>query len=159
MYGEYRASLAFDLVSSRQKNVIIKCQTVSQSVVDQLMLSHYVFIYLTVSETLLYMITEKCLLIWFCLKLLMCPQAYTDYSDSVSRRMGFIPLPLALLVSHSLHFILHFMYVCMYKSNVNVSFLSWSEWWPAQWKSRVHSPLCVCCCFILGKCLTHIECY
>lgn len=28
-------------------------------------------------------------------------QAYTDYSDSVSRRMGFIPLPLALLVSHS----------------------------------------------------------
>uniref|UniRef100_A0A8K9X9Q1 Transmembrane anterior posterior transformation 1b n=1 Tax=Oncorhynchus mykiss TaxID=8022 RepID=A0A8K9X9Q1_ONCMY len=44
VYGEYRASLAFDLVSSRQKN------------------------------------------------------AYTDYSDSVSRRMGFIPLPLALLV-------------------------------------------------------------
>ncbi|XP_045568343.1 transmembrane anterior posterior transformation protein 1 homolog [Salmo salar] len=44
VYGEYRASLAFDLVSSRQKN------------------------------------------------------AYTDYSDSVSRRMGFIPLPLALLL-------------------------------------------------------------
>uniref|UniRef100_A0A673FFK6 Transmembrane anterior posterior transformation 1b n=1 Tax=Sinocyclocheilus rhinocerous TaxID=307959 RepID=A0A673FFK6_9TELE len=42
VYSEYRASLAFDLVSSRQKN------------------------------------------------------AYTDYSDSVSRRMGFIPLPLAL---------------------------------------------------------------
>ncbi|KFV62896.1 Transmembrane anterior posterior transformation protein 1, partial [Dryobates pubescens] len=41
---EYRASLAFDLVSSRQKN------------------------------------------------------AYTDYSDSVSRRMGFIPLPLAVLL-------------------------------------------------------------
>ncbi|MEQ2200348.1 Transmembrane anterior posterior transformation protein 1 [Xenoophorus captivus] len=48
VYGEYRASLAFDLVSSRQKN------------------------------------------------------AYTDYSDSVSRRMGFIPLPLALLVCHSM---------------------------------------------------------
>lgn len=31
----------------------------------------------------------------------MCRQAYTDYSDSVSRRMGFIPLPLALLVSLS----------------------------------------------------------
>lgn len=44
VYGEYKASLAFDLVSSRQKN------------------------------------------------------AYTDYSDSVSRRMGFIPLPLALLL-------------------------------------------------------------
>lgn len=29
------------------------------------------------------------------------PQAYTDYSDSVSRRMGFIPLPLALLVSNN----------------------------------------------------------
>ncbi|KAF4802141.1 Transmembrane anterior posterior transformation protein 1 like protein [Turdus rufiventris] len=43
VYSEYRASLAFDLVSSRQKN------------------------------------------------------AYTDYSDSVSRRMGFIPLPLAVL--------------------------------------------------------------
>uniref|UniRef100_A0A672NYF5 Transmembrane anterior posterior transformation protein 1 homolog n=1 Tax=Sinocyclocheilus grahami TaxID=75366 RepID=A0A672NYF5_SINGR len=27
--------------------------------------------------------------------------AYTDYSDSVSRRMGFIPLPLALLVTYS----------------------------------------------------------
>ncbi|XP_028831326.1 transmembrane anterior posterior transformation protein 1 homolog isoform X1 [Denticeps clupeoides] len=44
VYSEYRASLAFDLVSSRQKN------------------------------------------------------AYTDYSDTVSRRMGFIPLPLALLL-------------------------------------------------------------
>uniref|UniRef100_A0A8C7ZIB7 Transmembrane anterior posterior transformation 1a n=1 Tax=Oryzias sinensis TaxID=183150 RepID=A0A8C7ZIB7_9TELE len=44
VYSEYRASLAFDLVSSRQKN------------------------------------------------------AYTDYSDSVARRMGFIPLPLAVLV-------------------------------------------------------------
>uniref|UniRef100_A0A8C2CL59 Transmembrane anterior posterior transformation 1b n=1 Tax=Cyprinus carpio TaxID=7962 RepID=A0A8C2CL59_CYPCA len=44
VYSEYRASLAFDLVSSRQKN------------------------------------------------------AYTDYSDSVSRRMGFIPLPLALVL-------------------------------------------------------------
>ncbi|KAK5926254.1 hypothetical protein CgunFtcFv8_021841 [Champsocephalus gunnari] len=44
VYGEYRASLAFDLLSSRQKN------------------------------------------------------AYADYSDSVSRRMGFIPLPLALLL-------------------------------------------------------------
>ncbi|KAJ8000429.1 hypothetical protein DPEC_G00180040 [Dallia pectoralis] len=44
VYREYRASLAFDLVSSRQKN------------------------------------------------------AYTDYSDSVARRMGFIPLPLALLL-------------------------------------------------------------
>uniref|UniRef100_A0A8C7ZIC8 Transmembrane anterior posterior transformation 1a n=1 Tax=Oryzias sinensis TaxID=183150 RepID=A0A8C7ZIC8_9TELE len=43
VYSEYRASLAFDLVSSRQKN------------------------------------------------------AYTDYSDSVARRMGFIPLPLALI--------------------------------------------------------------
>lgn len=30
-------------------------------------------------------------------------QAYTDYSDSVSRRMGFIPLPLALLVSFPVH--------------------------------------------------------
>ncbi|GCB73907.1 hypothetical protein scyTo_0002989, partial [Scyliorhinus torazame] len=45
VYSEYRASLAFDLVSSRQKN------------------------------------------------------AYTDYSDTVSRRMGFIPLPLAVLLS------------------------------------------------------------
>uniref|UniRef100_A0A4W3HWJ1 Transmembrane anterior posterior transformation 1a n=1 Tax=Callorhinchus milii TaxID=7868 RepID=A0A4W3HWJ1_CALMI len=45
VYSEYRASLAFDLVSSRQKN------------------------------------------------------AYTDYSDSVSRRMGFNPLPLAVLLS------------------------------------------------------------
>ncbi|XP_063165698.1 transmembrane anterior posterior transformation protein 1 homolog isoform X3 [Candoia aspera] len=44
VYSEYRASLAFDFVSSRQKN------------------------------------------------------AYTDYSDSVSRRMGFIPLPLAVLL-------------------------------------------------------------
>ncbi|XP_029446461.1 transmembrane anterior posterior transformation protein 1 homolog [Rhinatrema bivittatum] len=44
VYCEYRASLAFELVSSRQKN------------------------------------------------------AYTDYSDSVSRRMGFIPLPLAVLL-------------------------------------------------------------
>ncbi|KAH0515729.1 Transmembrane anterior posterior transformation protein 1 [Microtus ochrogaster] len=44
VYSEYRASLAFDLVSSRQKN------------------------------------------------------AYTDYSDSVARRMGFIPLPLAVLI-------------------------------------------------------------
>ncbi|XP_012726294.2 transmembrane anterior posterior transformation protein 1 homolog isoform X2 [Fundulus heteroclitus] len=44
VYSEYRASLAFDLVSSRQKN------------------------------------------------------AYTDYSDSVARRMGFIPLPLAVLL-------------------------------------------------------------
>ncbi|MBN3297002.1 TAPT1 protein, partial [Amia calva] len=43
VYSEYRASLAFDLVSSRQKNV--------------------------------------------------------DYSDSVSRRMGFIPLPLAVLLT------------------------------------------------------------
>ncbi|XP_015199484.1 transmembrane anterior posterior transformation protein 1 homolog isoform X2 [Lepisosteus oculatus] len=45
VYSEYRASLAFDLVSSRQKN------------------------------------------------------AYTDYSDTVSRRMGFIPLPLAVLLT------------------------------------------------------------
>ncbi|GCC26366.1 hypothetical protein chiPu_0004782 [Chiloscyllium punctatum] len=45
VYSEYRASLAYDLVSSRQKN------------------------------------------------------AYTDYSDTVSRRMGFIPLPLAVLLS------------------------------------------------------------
>ncbi|KAK6493828.1 transmembrane anterior posterior transformation protein 1-like protein isoform X1 [Huso huso] len=45
VYSEYRASLAFDLVSSRQKN------------------------------------------------------AYTDYSDSVSRRMGFIPLPLAVILT------------------------------------------------------------
>ncbi|XP_026555528.1 transmembrane anterior posterior transformation protein 1 homolog isoform X3 [Pseudonaja textilis] len=44
VYSEYKASLAFDFVSSRQKN------------------------------------------------------AYTDYSDSVSRRMGFIPLPLAVLL-------------------------------------------------------------
>ncbi|XP_037531521.1 transmembrane anterior posterior transformation protein 1 homolog [Nematolebias whitei] len=44
VYSEYRASLAFDLVSSRQKN------------------------------------------------------AYTDYSDSVAWRMGFIPLPLAVLL-------------------------------------------------------------
>ncbi|MED6239204.1 Transmembrane anterior posterior transformation protein 1 [Ataeniobius toweri] len=44
VYSEYRASLAFELVSSRQKN------------------------------------------------------AYTDYSDSVARRMGFIPLPLAVLL-------------------------------------------------------------
>ncbi|XP_072251318.1 transmembrane anterior posterior transformation protein 1 homolog isoform X2 [Leuresthes tenuis] len=44
VYSDYRASLAFDLVSSRQKN------------------------------------------------------AYTDYSDSVARRMGFIPLPLAVLL-------------------------------------------------------------
>uniref|UniRef100_A0A674AGK4 Transmembrane anterior posterior transformation 1 n=1 Tax=Salmo trutta TaxID=8032 RepID=A0A674AGK4_SALTR len=44
VYSEYRASLAFDLVSSRQKN------------------------------------------------------ACTDYSDSVARRMGFIPLPLAVLL-------------------------------------------------------------
>ncbi|XP_074529385.1 transmembrane anterior posterior transformation protein 1 homolog isoform X2 [Halichoeres trimaculatus] len=44
VYSEYRASLAFDLVSSRQKN------------------------------------------------------ACTDYSDSVARRMGFIPLPLAALL-------------------------------------------------------------
>ncbi|KAG8453533.1 hypothetical protein GDO86_000240 [Hymenochirus boettgeri] len=44
VYSEYRASLAFELVSSRQKN------------------------------------------------------ACTDYSDSVSRRMGFIPLPLAVLL-------------------------------------------------------------
>ncbi|XP_058156623.1 transmembrane anterior posterior transformation protein 1 homolog [Dasypus novemcinctus] len=44
VYSEYRASLAFDFVSSRQKN------------------------------------------------------AYTDYSDSVARRMGFIPLPLAVLL-------------------------------------------------------------
>ncbi|XP_039607465.1 transmembrane anterior posterior transformation protein 1 homolog isoform X1 [Polypterus senegalus] len=45
VYSEYRTSLAFELVSSRQKN------------------------------------------------------AYTDYSDSVSRRMGFIPLPLAVLLT------------------------------------------------------------
>ncbi|KAL6479850.1 hypothetical protein MHYP_G00108830 [Metynnis hypsauchen] len=44
VYSEYKASLAFELVSSRQKN------------------------------------------------------AYTDYSDSVARRMGFIPLPLAVLL-------------------------------------------------------------
>ncbi|KAK2848834.1 hypothetical protein Q5P01_008668 [Channa striata] len=44
VYSEYRASLAFDLISSRQKN------------------------------------------------------ACTDYSDSVARRMGFIPLPLAVLL-------------------------------------------------------------
>ncbi|XP_030638189.1 transmembrane anterior posterior transformation protein 1 homolog [Chanos chanos] len=44
VYSEYRASLAFELVSSRQQN------------------------------------------------------AYTDYSDSVARRMGFIPLPLAVLL-------------------------------------------------------------
>uniref|UniRef100_A0A674N182 Transmembrane anterior posterior transformation 1 n=1 Tax=Takifugu rubripes TaxID=31033 RepID=A0A674N182_TAKRU len=44
VYSEYRASLAFDLVSSRQKN------------------------------------------------------ACTDYSDSVARRMGFIPLPVAVLL-------------------------------------------------------------
>ncbi|XP_076005204.1 transmembrane anterior posterior transformation protein 1 homolog [Genypterus blacodes] len=44
VYSEYRASLAFDLVSTRQKN------------------------------------------------------ACTDYSDSVARRMGFIPLPLAVLL-------------------------------------------------------------
>ncbi|KAA8588623.1 transmembrane anterior posterior transformation protein 1 homolog isoform X1 [Etheostoma spectabile] len=44
VYSEYRASLAFDLLSSRQKN------------------------------------------------------ACTDYSDSVARRMGFIPLPLAVLL-------------------------------------------------------------
>lgn len=30
---------------------------------------------------------------------LLSVQAYTDYSDSVARRMGFIPLPLAVLVS------------------------------------------------------------
>ncbi|XP_056626235.1 transmembrane anterior posterior transformation protein 1 homolog isoform X1 [Triplophysa dalaica] len=44
VYSEYKASLAFELVSSRQQN------------------------------------------------------AYTDYSDSVARRMGFIPLPLAVLL-------------------------------------------------------------
>ncbi len=30
-------------------------------------------------------------------------QAYTDYSDSVARRMGFIPLPLAVLVRRYFH--------------------------------------------------------
>ncbi|XP_012687756.1 transmembrane anterior posterior transformation protein 1 homolog isoform X2 [Clupea harengus] len=44
VYSEYKASLAFELISSRQQN------------------------------------------------------AYTDYSDSVARRMGFIPLPLAVLL-------------------------------------------------------------
>lgn len=39
-------------------------------------------------------------------KLSLHLQAYTDYSDSVSRRMGFIPLPLALLVSFSLYLLL-----------------------------------------------------
>lgn len=29
---------------------------------------------------------------------------------------------------------------------------SWSEWWPAQWRSRGRSPLCVCSCFTWGKC-------
>uniref|UniRef100_A0AAY5EEH5 Transmembrane anterior posterior transformation 1a n=1 Tax=Electrophorus electricus TaxID=8005 RepID=A0AAY5EEH5_ELEEL len=51
VYREYKASLAFELVSSRQQN------------------------------------------------------AYTDYSDSVARRMGFIPLPLAVLVRHFIQFV------------------------------------------------------
>lgn len=42
----------------------------------------------------------------------MCPQAYTDYSDSVSRRMGFIPLPLALLVSLSSALCCYYKVMC-----------------------------------------------
>lgn len=34
---------------------------------------------------------------------LIYKQAYTDYSDSVARRMGFIPLPLAVLVRNYFH--------------------------------------------------------
>uniref|UniRef100_A0A673A2R5 Transmembrane anterior posterior transformation 1b n=1 Tax=Sphaeramia orbicularis TaxID=375764 RepID=A0A673A2R5_9TELE len=70
VYGEYRASLAFDLVSSRQKN------------------------------------------------------AYTDYSDSVSRRMGFIPLPLALLKHRTLSVFLlpafgfHLTFVCYFANSM-----------------------------------------
>uniref|UniRef100_A0A8C2IEW7 Transmembrane anterior posterior transformation 1a n=1 Tax=Cyprinus carpio TaxID=7962 RepID=A0A8C2IEW7_CYPCA len=52
VYSEYKASLAFELVSSRQQN------------------------------------------------------AYTDYSDSVARRMGFIPLPLAVLVRRYFHLLI-----------------------------------------------------
>ncbi|KAF3852466.1 hypothetical protein F7725_005821 [Dissostichus mawsoni] len=75
VYGEYRASLAFDLLSSRQKN------------------------------------------------------AYTDYSDSVSRRMGFIPLPLALLSRNQLSEIqgsLSFMMITLRCSTVS---FCWVRLW------------------------------
>lgn len=36
-------------------------------------------------------------------------------------------------------------------SEFTVVFSSWSESWAAQWRSRVRSPLCVCCSFIWGK--------
>uniref|UniRef100_A0A9R1SL96 Transmembrane anterior posterior transformation 1 n=2 Tax=Cyprinus carpio TaxID=7962 RepID=A0A9R1SL96_CYPCA len=60
VYSEYKASLAFELVSSRQQN------------------------------------------------------AYTDYSDSVARRMGFIPLPLAVLVRRYFHLFSYSGYYCTY---------------------------------------------
>ncbi|XP_035759361.1 transmembrane anterior posterior transformation protein 1 homolog isoform X4 [Egretta garzetta] len=75
VYSEYRASLAFDLVSSRQKN------TVCTSVYGCLYHARYC------CGTDIYR-THRLLVVF----------AYTDYSDSVSRRMGFIPLPLAVLL-------------------------------------------------------------
>ncbi|KTF87171.1 hypothetical protein cypCar_00026117 [Cyprinus carpio] len=84
VYSEYRASLAFDLVSSRQKN------------------------------------------------------AYTDYSDSVSRRMGFIPLPLALLVLNS---IVLLGKSCMYVKEANMEeklFQNPPSAAPSRGSSRTH---------------------
>uniref|UniRef100_A0AAY5EP12 Transmembrane anterior posterior transformation 1a n=1 Tax=Electrophorus electricus TaxID=8005 RepID=A0AAY5EP12_ELEEL len=67
VYREYKASLAFELVSSRQQN------------------------------------------------------AYTDYSDSVARRMGFIPLPLAVLMSAYVRQKLIFSHFFFYFSSLTIS--------------------------------------
>lgn len=75
--------------------------------------------------------------------------------------MGFIPLPLALLVSRSFTgwlLILRCLLPRLLAYKCDDVFFSWSEWWPAQWRSRGHSRLCVCCCFTWGNwptCLHH----
>ncbi|XP_037753954.1 transmembrane anterior posterior transformation protein 1 homolog isoform X2 [Chelonia mydas] len=95
VYSEYRASLAFDLVSSRQKNhsLVIYYSSVQHSLVIFLLPYE---LSMQIPHAMLVTPTS-----WICrgstfgeLRLL----AYTDYSDSVSRRMGFIPLPLAVLL-------------------------------------------------------------
>lgn len=87
VYIEYRASLAFDLVSSRQKNV----SDAPPPLVS--MLSHRPKAF---NPALLRRCSDL-----LCACVCVCAQACTDYSDSVARRMGFIPLPVAVLVRAS----------------------------------------------------------
>ena len=96
VYSEYRAHLAQDATSSRQKNVC-DCPL-------PLFLSHVRTLY-WFSQLPKYYNGNDLVLILFVVVVVVVVvvivvlQAHSDHFDLVSRRMGFIPLPLASVVS------------------------------------------------------------